>query len=218
MKDYLVAKEAEIDEYFNNLGIWKYPYFTIYLSLSFHAEKIDFEKDGDNSGDFFARMSTFHEKIVELSSRKEFDTTWSALSLSLGDHHFPHYLDFLYAYGHFSFLMPQIHRNIFDIEKADDNSVLLKFKSQNFISSEINDRFLSEISLPVTIEYHKKKLLEEYLSQKVKKDLEPFDDHDLLWIKDVFSHHFSYKNRVEILSDEVLVENLGFNNFDFDRF
>jgi len=218
MKDYLVAKEAEIDEYFNNLGIWKYPYFTIYLSLSFHAEKIDFEKDGDNSGDFFARMSTFHEKIVELSLRKEFDSTWSALSLSLGDHHFPQYLDFLYAYGHFSFLMPQIHRNIFNITKSGDNSVLLNFKTENFVRSEITDRFLSEISLPVTIEYSKKKLLEEYLYQKVKKDSEPFDDQDLLWIRDIFSHHLSCKNRVELLSDKVLEENLGFNNLDFDRF
>lgn len=218
MKNFLIQKEKEIDTYFKALNIWKHSHFTIYLSLCYYAERLEYEGNGDFSSGFLSRLGLFYKDFVSLSQKDEYDTTWESLSVTIDDRDFNSNINFLYAYGHFCVLMPQIHRDIFDVNNSQNGNVILSFKNQEFIDAEIKDRFLSEISLPFAIGYLKLKDLQSYLRFKTILKNKNFDDLDVKWIKDIFSYYLATLKRVEILTDDVLIESLGFSNSDYIKF
>src|SRR5690606_32683630 len=83
---------------------------------------------------------------------------------------------------------------------------------------EIKDRFLSEISLPFAIGYAKVDEIKDYLGRKISLKNTCLDEQDIIIIKHISDYYLKSLKRVEILPDNILIDNLGFNNLDFLKF
>lgn len=217
LTEILKSTERILDEKLQGLSIWKHNFQTIFCSLLYYAEKIDFDANDDTTVDYLSRISVLWKTISQLSVKAEISSTVEALMSSNNDEQFLADLNFLYQYGHFAMLMPQIHRDVFAIEKKEE-CFILSYKTPESTAAELKDKVLSCLAQENTFSLRFESQLKLYLYKKILSGNFDIDAKDGFWINRIYEHHLTYSHRNEVLPDEIAKEHLGFTNADFDRF
>lgn len=217
--ELLKEKEQLIDTEIEALSLWKYSFQTVYLNLLYLAEKVDIDGNGDSAMDYFARTAAIFGLVRDkCQGHDSYGTTWNALSQTLKDKQFFVDMETLYAYGHFSMLMPQIHRTVFQIDKKSETSFNLSFQTAEMLEAEKKDRLLSILSQQLSIQYIRQRELDQYFMEKIKIGNTELEDYDIHWMTDMYQFNIKHRYRTEILSDAVLSETIGITNADYDHF
>lgn len=218
LDDLIKEKETQIDLELKNLGIWKENFQAVYLSLLYNAEYIDYKGSGDSPMDYFARIASMYKMLASDTVPSAIEGTWSAISTVQDKQQFSKDVQVLYAYSHFSMIMPQIHRGVFRVAERHDNTFKLDYRSKATEEAEIKDKLLSILSQQMSIQFPQIKALRAYLQTKVKIKNMEINEMDNNWIGGMYNHHLQHMHRVHVLTDDVLEQTLGFNNQDYKQF
>ncbi|RZM12046.1 MAG: hypothetical protein EOO88_46115, partial [Pedobacter sp.] len=214
----LADSEIKVDKAIKELSIWRYPFQTILCSALFNAEKISFDNDGDSAVDYLGRVAEVYKSMREHAADGFDMTTTEALLKGVDDPEFFEDLNRLYLYGHFSMIMPQIHRNVFMVTRVTENSFKLTFKSKELEQAELKDRILGVLPEQFSMEFPRKAFLEKYLEQRLASGQIELCQADQPWIDELYRHHMVTQQRIELLADDILLEHLGFSNGDYNQF
>ena len=68
------------------------------------------------------------------------------------------------------------------------------------------------------MEFPRKAFLEIYLEQRLASGQVGLCQSDQPWIDELYRHHLATQQRIELLSDGILLEHLGFSNVDYNQF
>lgn len=206
--------ETELDELFKELPVWNLSFQTIISTLLITVECIDLKQNKDTAMDYISRLSYLYPNIEKFAAKKKVTTTTHSI---LGSQEYLQYFDFLSGYGHFSMLMPQVHRKMFAISQLDKKSFYLKYADEITEHAEIIDRLYSYLSQEIIINYPNN-ILNEYVKQKVKSGFWATNEIDDELIRDIFVHYKRNSLIVKPLPDQVLINTLGFSYEDYYSF
>jgi hypothetical protein len=210
--------EVRIDKEIEQLSLWKYPFQTIFSTVLYQVEKIDFDDTGDSAGDYLGRIAELHKVIQMRAAKAEEMTTTNALLTSIDDLEFFEDIRRLYKYGHFSMIMPQVHRKVFQITKDDENSFRLTYPSKEFEQAELKDKILGVLSEQFSHEFLNNEAMDRYLVQRIDSGETVLCEKDQPWIEELYLHHMYTQFRVEVLTDDILTPHLGFSNMEYNQF
>lgn len=213
----MIELEKKIDTIYNELEIWKEDFQSILSSLFYIAESIDRDKKNDTASDYISRISYVFNSIINKSQKSELYSTSDSLTKlnfekNLDD------LNFINAYAHFSMLMPQVHRNIFQVEKINEKNINLKYKKGEILNAEIIDRLFSALAQDVSFSYVNENELKKYLATKIANKQFNLINDDFKWIEDIFQYNLNTQILNEVLTNDVIEKKLGFNYNQYNAF
>lgn len=216
MKQTLINIEKHLDEKARNLSIYGSGFQSVYSSILFAAETIDYKGDKDTSMDYLGRTSLIYPLIKKQSARIETLNTTEALLKLQENPKFIDEINFLNAYAHFSMLMPQIHRGTLIVKSIDQNRIVLDFPNENVLKSEVIDKLYTAQSLPISFSsdeiFRRTKELTDKKAQNRNFDI---NNEDFALIKGIYRFHLYTQVNVEVLSS---YDVLGFSNDEYLQF
>lgn len=154
----LKAFEATADDHVAGFAMLKFPARVVLAGLhymvftGFHARMLTGTGE-PGVGETIIQRIGHALPLVRALAAKPFDpSAHDAIAAFTDAHCEGPELEELFAYLHFSDLMPEVHRGYFDVEALDDKSFSLSHASPEFAEAEAKDVTLSEIALPFALD------------------------------------------------------------------
>ncbi|MFT6502559.1 MAG: hypothetical protein ACJASQ_002686 [Crocinitomicaceae bacterium] len=189
---------------------------SIISATLFVAEQIDYKGDVDTAMDYTSRASYLLDHIKNLAQSKEGGLTSESI-LETTDH--IEDIQFMNAYAHYCMLMPQFYKKTFKVIKLGEKKFKLDFTSEEVQKAEVIDRIYSGFAQQMVFTYAKSDKFCEYLDYTIQEGRgQRILNDDFIWIKDMYSHFYTYSLTIEVVPSKILEESCGFNYEQYRKF
>lgn len=207
--------ESQLDAEVANLAIWRLPVRCVLLAMHYSLYGF-FTTDREKATTIAARMSHLIPMLAKCPPEPIGENAANALRAYVDTDPTLQQLLLAINYGHFSEVMPQVHRNYYTVTAMGEKHFRLEHRTENSAAMEVRDIVLSELAMPhITSPSPDVSEAIEQLTRTV-----PQANISLVGqvLGSYIDHYLKNVKEPELLSDAVLVDAFGADTQAINRF